>query len=208
MEIIVLSPENDYPGELQWVDRMFAAGLQRYHLRKPGWGDAEFEAFLEKIPRHWRPRVVAHQCYGAVKKYQLGGWHGKDREERLQSIRSLPQSVTFPTTLSRSIHHLDDLYGDIYSWDYVFLSPVYRSISKPGHGPNWGHTELEAAIRRCKDLSPAKVYALGGVEPANIPHIALMGFDGVALLGAIWSSSDPLRSFREAQESIALTPLP
>lgn len=208
MEIIVLSPENDYPGEMQWVVRLLAAGLQRYHLRKPGWGDAEVEAYLEKIPCRWRPKVVVHQCYRAVKKFKLGGWHCKDREDQLQSIRSLPQSVPSPTTLSRSIHHLDDLYGDLASWDYVFLSPIHRSISKANYGPHWGATELETAIRRCKDLSDTKVYALGGVEPANIPDCTLMGFDGVALLGAIWSSPHPLQSYGEARESIGVTPLP
>ena len=177
---------------------MFAAGLRRFHLRKPGWGDADFEAYLNKIPRNWRPKVIVHQCHRAVEKYHLGGWHSKDREDQLKSIPLLRQSVPFPTTLSRSIHHLDDLYGDLTSWDYVFLSPVYRSITKADYGPRWERTELEAAIRRCKELSAAKVYALGGVEPANIPDCALMGFDGVALLGAIWSSHHPIRRFREA----------
>ena len=208
MDIIVLSPENAYPGERQWVNRLFAAGLRRFHLRKPGWRDADFEAYLENISPDWRTKVVVHQCHGAVEKYHLGGWHCKDREEQLKSIPPLRASVPFPTTLSRSIHRLDDLDGDLTSWDYVFLSPVYRSITKANYGPRWERTELEAAIRRCKDLSPAKVYALGGVEPGNIPDCALMGFDGVALLGAIWSSHHPIRMFREAKEAISLPVLP
>ena len=190
------------------MGRLFAAGLQRYHLRKPDWGDADFDAFLERIPRDWRPRVIVHQCHRAVEKFHLGGWHCKDREEHLKTIPSLRQSVPFPATLSRSVHQLDDLYGDLSSWDYVFLSPVYRSITKANYGPRWERTQLEAAIRRCKELSSVKLYALGGVEPANIPECALMGFDGVALLGSIWSSHNPIRRFREAKESISLPVLP
>ncbi len=263
MDLIVVSPENEYPKEHDWVCRLFDAGLWRYHLRKPGWDDADVEAYLEKIPHNWRSQVVVHQCHEAIEKYDLGGWHFKDREQQLKlalqaqngahssspaiarnssranedrvlvrvssrcagEAGSTPCKVAHPAkpapvpifrstaenlcnsrarTMSRSIHKLEDLDVDLTLWDYVLLSPVYRSITKANYGPRWKRSQLENAIRHCKESHSTKLYALGGVEPANVVDCFLMGFDGVALLGAVWSWRNPVQRYLETKEAIGL----
>ena len=204
MDLIVVSPENEYPKEHDWVCRLFDAGLWRYHLRKPGWDDADVEAYLEKIPHNWRSQVVVHQCHEAIEKFKLGGRHFKDREQQQKLALQAQNGAHSSRTLSRSIHKLEDLDVDLTLWDYVLLSPVYRSITKANYGPRWKRSQLENAIRHCKESHSTKLYALGGVEPANVVDCFLMGFDGVALLGAVWSWRNPVQRYLETKEAIGL----
>jgi len=64
--------------------------------------------------------------------------------------------------------------------DYVTVSPVYPSASKPGYGPALGPAGLAAL---CRHAPPA--YALGGVEPAHVPACLAAGAIGVAVMGAV-----------------------
>ena len=41
------------------------------------------------------------------------------------------------------------------------------------------------------------VFALGGIRKKKIKRLSEVGFDGVALLGSIWGSRDPLRALNE-----------
>ena len=204
LDLIVISPEADYPNELDWVIKLFEAGLERYHIRKPGMTDQQVFDYLQAIPSKWRSRVVPHQHHAAVEPMGLGGWHFKDNKVQLsradhwRSIRSVGQ------LLSRSIHSLDDLNEDLSGWDYVFLSPVFQSISKQNYGPQWEDTQLSAALHYCKDAYQTKVYALGGVDETRVADVCEMGFDGMALLGAIWATRYPLESYLKAQEALNL----
>ena len=43
-----------------------------------------------------------------------------------------------------------------------------------------------------------KIYALGGIRKKKFKPLSDIGFYGVALLGSVWGSRDPLRSFNES----------
>ncbi|WP_341721418.1 thiamine phosphate synthase [Micromonospora sp. FIMYZ51] len=80
--------------------------------------------------------------------------------------------------------------------DYVTLSPVYPTRSKPGYGPPLRPDGLADLIR----LSPVPALALGGIEtPAQVRACVEAGAAGVAVLGAIMRATDP------AQTAAALT---
>ena len=48
-----------------------------------------------------------------------------------------------------------------------------------------------------------EVIALGGITGANTLRCAELGFDGVAVLGALWQAAEPLKVFDVLQQSIA-----
>ncbi|MFG2063757.1 thiamine phosphate synthase [Micromonospora sp. NPDC048871] len=78
--------------------------------------------------------------------------------------------------------------------DYVTLSPVYPTRTKPGYGPALGPAGLAGLIR----LSPVPVLALGGIEtPAQVRACRQAGAVGVAVLGAIMRSPDPQQTAAE-----------
>lgn len=73
--------------------------------------------------------------------------------------------------------------------DYLTLSPIFMTASKPGYGPGLGPGGLAAAGR----LTMAPLLALGGIEPATIADCRSAGAAGVAVMGSVMRSADPAR---------------
>ncbi len=71
--------------------------------------------------------------------------------------------------------------------DYVTLSPVFESASKPGYGPCLGPESLRAAAARV----PVPVVALGGVTAANAGSCLGAGAAAVAVMGPVMRAADP-----------------
>lgn len=67
--------------------------------------------------------------------------------------------------------------------DYLFLSPIFDSISKAGYRSAFSHEQLQRAAD--EGVIDRKVIALGGVTPERIPYLHSLGFGGVAMLGAL-----------------------
>jgi thiamine-phosphate pyrophosphorylase len=65
--------------------------------------------------------------------------------------------------------------------DYVTLSPVFPSLSKPGYGPP---LELEGFARLAAN-APLPVLALGGIDAGNAASVRAAGAAGVAVMGAL-----------------------
>jgi thiamine monophosphate synthase len=88
--------------------------------------------------------------------------------------------------LGRSCHRRQELAPAAAAGaDYVTLSPIFLTESKPGYGPALGPPALAGA-------SPLPVYALGGVTtPARARDCARAGAAGVAVMGALMRAADP-----------------
>lgn len=200
-EIIIISPETNYLDESAWVVKLFEAGLARFHLRKPGMNDAALSEYIQEIPSVWRTHIVLHQAYDLVNEFGLCGWHFKDDEEQLERACYWQDERSDGQSISGSVHRLGNLDSSLNQWDYLFLSPVFPSISKDGYEPSWDSAQLTSALVEFKRVCTTPLYALGGVEPSTINRCSEMGFDGVALLGAIWQSSNPLESFLKLSEA-------
>ncbi|MFC4065591.1 thiamine phosphate synthase [Actinoplanes subglobosus] len=99
-----------------------------------------------------------------------------------------------PTLTGRSWHGTEDLSGV----DYVTVSPVYPTSSKPGYGPALGVTGA-AGLR-----APVPWLALGGIGAADqAAECAAAGAAGIAVMGAIMRSPDPERTARELASGFA-----
>ncbi|MFN4088602.1 MAG: thiamine phosphate synthase [Alphaproteobacteria bacterium] len=71
--------------------------------------------------------------------------------------------------------------------DYVTLSPVFETASKPGYGPAVGLAALAAAALRLS----IPVLALGGVRASTIRACLDAGAAGVAVMGEVMRAPDP-----------------
>ena len=92
-----------------------------------------------------------------------------------------------------SAHSLHDVTGARDAGaDYVTLSPVYPTASKPGYGPALG----PEAISRASGLG-LPVIALGGVTTTRLREVRQAGAAGVAVMGAAMSATDPERLVRD-----------
>ena len=199
MKLVVISPEDNDPRETGVLGELFSAGLQRYHVRKPGWSRERLDDWLGGLPRDWRARLVLHQHHDLVARHGLGGRHWRDDG----SAPLAPASDGKLT--SRSCHDLPTLRAALGSFNAVFFGPFFPSLSKPGRGPREDVSfPIVAALLAARPASERRtsVLALGGITVETAPHALALGCDGVAVLGAIWQATDPLRAYSELQTSL------
>jgi thiamine-phosphate pyrophosphorylase len=191
MKLAVISPEIDLPDEHAVVSAMFDEGLERYHLRKPRWSVSQFTAWLSELHPVWRPLVVIHQHHQIAPLLGVGGRHWPENE-----APAIPPFVG--GSASRSCHTLAALAVSLGCYDSVLVSPLFTSLSKPGHGPSGKlpEQELKTLLTERTDAERrTMVYALGGVTGENVARCAELGFDGVAVIGAVWQAANPVQAF-------------
>ncbi len=108
-----------------------------------------------------------------------------------------PAPATRPALLGRSTHSVDEvLRAAAEGCDYVTLSPVAPTRSKPGYGPSLGAVgfgSVLAQARRVRGPLPA-VFALGGVDGHNAGSFLQSGARGVAVMGSVMGSPDPAQT--------------
>ena len=173
--------------EAEALNALFDEGLQTLHFRKPDYDKANFEGALKAIKPKYLKRVVIHSHYELIDRYNLKGIHFPEKiladlEDASGAIKKLQSKGM---TVSASFHSIDRLYKNSYPLDYVFLSPIFESISKPGYKSEMDLKELSAFIASAK--KKPKVIALGGVETDKVPELIKAGFDGFAILGSLWN---------------------
>ncbi|MEU6206309.1 thiamine phosphate synthase [Micromonospora musae] len=125
----------------------------------------------------------------------------------------LPAAGPYPPPrlglVGRSCHDTAEL-ARLSTEDYVTLSPVYPTRTKPGYGPPLLPDGLATLVER----SPVPAVALGGIETAEQVSAGIRaGATGVAVLGAIMRADDPhqaaatlTRAFDEARRPESVTP--
>ncbi len=183
MRRIVITRPDFFRGEADTIADMLDRGACRVHIRKPGAAVECMAALIEAIPEEYRGRISLHDCPSLACRYGIGGIHLNSR------CPSVPDG--FRGMVSRSCHSIAELRALSADISYAFLSPVFDSISKTGYRAAFGREELSAAAR--EGLLGERVFALGGVAPANFTEVEALGFGGAALLGAAWQPVDRSR---------------
>ena len=165
--------------EANYINQLFEAGLDLLHLRKPDSCIADCERLLLEINPKWYPGIVVHDHFSLCGKYHLHGIHLNRRNHQVPD--------GFQGSLSRSCHSFKEVTEaqkeGVFS--YVFLSPIFDSISKKGYKHCFANKDLEDAGNN--GIIDEKVIALGGVIPQFIPQLRAWNFGGAAFLGDIWN---------------------
>ena len=87
-----------------------------------------------------------------------------------------------PALVGRSCHSTDEVAAAAAErCDYVTVSPVFTTPSKPGYGPPLGTDGLAALTARA--APPA--HALGGVLPPDVAACLAAGAAGIAVMGPV-----------------------
>jgi thiamine-phosphate pyrophosphorylase len=206
VKLIVISAPDPQNHEIEMVTQMFEHGLQNFHLRKPKYSTLKLSDYLQSIPEQYRDRVIVHSHHELAVKYNLKGVHITRSHKRrlirtwlkLRLLKYQRPNLQFST----SIHRLSGLYRSSFGskTEYVFLSPVFGSISKRGHEAGFDESQLRAAMVKTKH----HVIALGGLDLEKMERIHFLGFEGMAFLGAIWKSDDPVATFKEVYDKFIL----
>lgn len=82
--------------------------------------------------------------------------------------------------------------------DYVGIGPVYATASKGDAGNAIGVTELARLVALC--ARPA--VGIGGIEATNAAAVIAAGAQGIAVIRALFSASDPEAAARSLRSAI------
>lgn len=201
-QLVLLSAPTAQPDEPRVLAELLAQGLGRLHLRKPGWPVAQLEALIQALPPQVYPRLVLHAYPQLVRKYRLGGLH---LTERARAAARRRPALLPGQTLSTSFHSLAEINRTRRRYDYVFLSPIFDSISKVGYSSKFDLGDLQRSFQ-AQAARPAywpPVLALGGIEVQTISQVRQAGFAGAAVLGAVWQSTDPMAAWQQVAQASA-----
>ena len=169
------------------ADACFAGGCRWLSLREKDLPHGERVALLRSLvtagERHGA-RVMVHEDVAAARAAGAGGVHlpagGSPAAAR--------QVLGAAALIGISAHNYADIvHAETEGADYVTLSPIFATASKPGYGPALGVDEL--ADLAAKSLIP--VLALGGVDAAAVDACVAAGAAGVAVMGAVMTAADP-----------------
>ena len=176
MKLIVITTEYFFSEESAALNNLFENGMTLLHLRKPEATQTETARLIEQIHSQYHPHIVIHDHFSLATAFHLKGIHLNRRN------CNIPQG--FQGSISASCHSLDELAAGAARFDYIFLSPIFNSISKENYTSRFSESLLNEAKER--GVINEKIIALGGVTPHNILTARACGFGGVAVLGGLW----------------------
>jgi len=187
MKYIVLTPPDDIPNEIERIHSLFNNdNLQILHLHKPNYNIKQLKKYINKINASYHPRIVLHAYPQFLSEqhplnelsFKLKGIHLPERVR----IDRLPLPSNFKV-ISTSFHELHDVIHNEENFEYVFLSPIFNSISKKGYKAAFDMNELKDALAK----STHSIVALGGMDKGKQEIVRELGFAGMGVLGAVWS---------------------
>ena len=178
MRLIAITKPDFYDGEAAFIKRLFESGFDIVHLRKPNSDIDNCRNILNELSSEERSKIVVHDYPELYYEFSLKGIHIN------KNIVQYPEG--YQGFKTRSCHSLEEvmLYKD--DFDYVFLSPIFDSISKQGYKSAFTEEVLRDASR--EGIIDEKVVALGGVTFEKIPYLEELHFGGAAMMGGAFIS--------------------
>lgn len=183
MTPIVITPPEIIQNEVSLWEALFLAGLDRLHVRKPQAKISELRSMLVCLPSRYHSRVVLHQYHELADEFELGGIHFKSNVHN-----GINKTSSATLSVSRSCHTPLEVLNYYQDYDYIFLSPIFDSISKKGYPSAFYPDEIATFFQDHPKIK--NCIALGGISKDNIQACYKYGFKGCALLGSIWDGEN------------------
>lgn len=188
MQLLLITPPQFHKNEARILEEAVDIGVDTIHIRKKDISPYAEKVFLEMLPEKVLRQSVQHGHETLFKMFPFKGFHYSEYARKLYGCRKIADMSSFlrgrKATFSTSAHHADTLSSLENTFDYVFCSPVFPSISKQGY-----FTDYEWNVKSIH--SKSKLIALGGIDHTKIEECKQRGFDGVAVLGAVWQQKNP-----------------
>jgi thiamine-phosphate pyrophosphorylase len=183
MHFIAITHPEKLKNEGEIINTLFREGLPCLHLRKPGTDINGIELLMKKIDREFHSRIVVNDHVELAERYNIKGIHFSGQTKHLLT-------TPFNGLLkSCSCHSLSEISDVSAFCDYVFLSPVFNSISKNSYKATFDFSELKIQLSK---PHPTNIVALGGISPDKLKQTSELGFDGAAILGGLWNEKSTL----------------
>ena len=177
MKIIAITSPKITDADVYLIKTLIAKGIDTVHLRKPEANIDKCRKLLAKLTKDERANIIIHYYPELYDEFSLKGIHIN------KNITHLPDGYNGFKT--RSCHSFEEIERYKNSYDYLFLSPIFDSISKTGYKSGFSKEELLKAS--ADGTIDHKVIALGGVTLDLIPYLKQLNFGGIAMIGGIYN---------------------
>jgi len=177
------------------LEDLLASGLDYLYWRNPS-DDALLQPPVAPV---YHPRCLVAALSPKLVRSPFR-WHLKDSDRQLLVTAS---ELTHEKPFSTSIHQLSEWPKLAGQAEMVFYSPLFQSISKPGYGPTVRLDTIAkqiGAVRKQQSTLPLLI-GLGGITADTVALVRQAGFDGAALMGALWQAPDPVAALQEIRTS-------
>ena len=135
------------------------------------------------LASRWKATVTVHEDVDAAVMAGAAGVHLPSAGNPKAARARLPGGL-----LGASAHSAEEASALLdCGADYVTVSPVFITASKPGYGPAIGLDGLSEIAARV----PGPVIALGGIDAASAPLCLSAGARGVAVMGEVMRAANP-----------------
>jgi thiamine-phosphate pyrophosphorylase len=165
---------------------LFAGGCRWLSLREKDLPPPQRLAMLRRLValgRNFGATIMVHDDIAAAKEAGAAGVHLPAGA----SPRAARARLGEGALIGQSAHHREEiLKAAAEGADYVTLSPIFVTASKPGYGPALGLSVLRGPW-------PLPVLALGGVDAGNLASCLAAGAAGAAVMGGAMRAVDPAR---------------
>jgi thiamine-phosphate pyrophosphorylase len=185
--LLVISDRHQTRLPLERVaNAVFAGGGRWFSLREKDLPPAERRALLGRLValgRRVGAVVTVHEDIDAAAVADADGVHLPSAGNVAAARSRLPHGL-----IGASAHSAEEASALLRAGaDYVTVSPIFVTSSKPGYGPALGLDGLARIIAE----APGRVVALGGITDGNAAACLATGARGIAVMGEVMRSEDP-----------------
>ena len=123
--------------------------------------------------------------------------------ERGLSIAGARRAAGPAVTVGRSVHSVDAaVAAALEGADRIVAGTIFASASHPDREPAGPGLlrEIRAALEGREARPP--LYAIGGIASGRVESAIRAGADGIAAIGALWSSDDPPAEVRALLDAL------
>lgn len=185
--------------EVEWLDEMAATNIDGIVLRKMNMETNKLLAFTEQLSKRTLAKLIVSD-ESIFEQFNVKGFHFKriflnqSDPKKIKEIKELAKARQ--QIISVSCHKKEDFIAMGQDYDIVFVCPIFNTISKVSNHTNWNLPELKYLFSNKQ--KKGNYFALGGVNNSNISKIKDTGFDGLGILGYIWTNQeDPLQQLNK-----------
>lgn len=185
--VIGITRPDFFEGEAARISELLASHrVDLIHVRKPEATQLQVASLLSQLSAQERRCVMIHDFFPLAPQFGLRGIHLNGRHSQI------PVYIHSGFKVSCGCHSFGELMAQkartdadgLPLMDYLFLSPVFDSISKHGYRSTFAPQVLAEAAKR--GVIDQRVVALGGVRPAKFDQLSQWHFGGAAMLGNLW----------------------
>lgn len=187
--LVLITPEQNIAREVEILHALFELGLERLQVRKPNFSKLEYKEYLKQIDAKWRSKIYLHQFHELVEEFELGGKHYR-KTDLLSN-----ETVILKGKNSTGAHSISEAIELLEKFDEVFVSPVFRSISKENYS-----SEEDFDITKLNSRTKSRLIALGGISEVTKLDARKLGFEHFAVLGSIWKADNPIESWNKLRK--------